>query len=592
MRSSIYKNYEKTEEPSTKSKIRLITLKIVRNAINQIEALAKLNHHVSKANTNTGRSTHRLSTNRVSQEAVLDTLNSKIEKSAQDTHTGFKAALSAVSTETQIHHPKLANSANELILNFSKEWEESTVNPEEIRDKLTDMLRILDPESVTIPRVVSQRTFELRKSGNQPLAGFEDPAKGGNNALASINTNAGGSLGAAGSRFAGLSNPTQSTSAQSINRVNVTVAKEASEGISRGSQMKINPRVSMGGLGHPQPIQGHLHQQKHIRGVGAQFQPDALNAASQVAKFSPIKPTSIIRSPMKNGFVPKISKPKYYRIDENGNRIQIEGPPQPTRSISGTPTRVKSLRNDELMAISPTKTENSVIQSKNSPFAFRGHPGHFVSPNKSQQSRMTGSMHVSGVGVHPASGRVINSPHIHGTPTHSRPGRGVYNVAPLTPSRMISPNTPPPSYPKSANSPFRILPSGVMTPNRGLNQVSLNQFVAQSVRGGQNSVAGINFEHKGILGTQGSLESRTNAPGGGVNGVETLNVNLEQQFTSEAVKTMITDAKQDFSNPVVEYFDCDNCKSERIYFIFFIRFSPFLFNFLCFLLIFFNFFEF
>jgi len=59
---------------------------------------------------------------------------------------------------------------------LKNDWGKDSINPEVLRDNLTDLLRVVDPGSQAIPRVMTRKAFE----GQNNLSNHRNLVKNGN----------------------------------------------------------------------------------------------------------------------------------------------------------------------------------------------------------------------------------------------------------------------------------------------------------------------------------------------------------------------------------------------------------------------------
>lgn len=481
MKSTIYKEFEQSGDEMLKSKLRDLTFQTLKNTINSIEALAFLH---SLLNTEE----HREAKMRLSLEQNLITMrNSYLQKTAEN-HTGLLNALidirKKIAMDSNFH--TLGSEVDEFMKKVRHNWDSRTVDPEELRDNLTDILRIVDPDASSIPRVMSKQAYQARQNGN---LGHSHLGEVNKNYISVGNEN----FGTQNSNY----NPNMST--LQSNRVGQTPFNGS---LGESSMMRNENRLTTNfqGGSHIGPRISSTHI-NHTPGLGTTITTSVGNVITPLKSFSPKKE--------------HIGKPKYYRLDDNGNRIEIDGPLQ----TIGTPNRMAHSN------IRPSPLGNSSIPQIN------------IATNNSAFS------------THPYS----RSPRVSHSTVNMTPQRRPMGITPLTPSQMITPNTPPPGVRGAYNytSPLRIFPH---TP-RIHKQEGNNHFNPLEKR--------VTFQSP----NSGLRKVKVFSPGGriirieGDNGYELSTAHHEEtKPMSEEVKIMVADAKEDFSNPEVEIFDCDDCK--------------------------------
>jgi hypothetical protein len=456
MKTNIYSAYERSGNINIKTKLRELTFQILKNSISSIKALTTLHSKVADSGP-----LDQLSQTQLSEQ--LTHYRNSLASSNFETHKKILESLARIQTRVAAT-PNLISTAQELNSlgeSIRANWDSKGVNPEELRNSLTDVLRIVDPQASSIPRVMTQEAFELRKS------------------------------------------------------------------IVRGTPTRAvtTPKRSVPDLGLGAP---------------------GLRTSTLTAGFSPVSQkmplsqmpisTNIQNIPnkldlMNDGDLSKsrasVAKPKYYRIAEDGSRIEIDGPLLPSSNM-GTPNKPKIGHNVSIHSPSGLSGLTSFGQS-------------MIRPQAAHQPGFGGMTYRTPEGSqYPFKGPELSV----STPRVVTRGRGI-GAGGMTPSRLITPNTPPPHYPPT--SPMRIYPNSPLMTPRGLNSQSRlgeRRVVYTSPTTGQKKIRILGPNEEIGVGQFGGMTSRS-----GMTAVE-----------DEEIKTMIMDAKEDFSDPIEEIFDCDDCK--------------------------------
>lgn len=204
---------------------------------------------------------------------------------------------------------QLGSEVDGLMNKIRQNWDSRTVDPEEMRDNLTDILRIVDPDAAAIPRVMSKQTYDARKNNNHlHLSSIGDINK---NYISVGNEN----FGTGNSGY----NPNVST----INSHHAQTPFNGGLGMGESSIMHNETRMTarLPGPSHISPRISTTHV-SHSPGVGTTI---TTSVGNIVTPLSPSKGQPI-------------GKPRYYRLDENGNRVEIDGPLQ----TIGTPNRLNN----------------------------------------------------------------------------------------------------------------------------------------------------------------------------------------------------------------------------------------------------------
>lgn len=475
MKSTIYKTYDQSGDEMLKSKIRDLTFQTLKNTINSIQTLTFL-HNILNSEENRDLKM------RLSLEQNLINLRNNYLHKTTETHTNLLTSLIDVRKKLAMD-PDSGHIGSEIdgLMNMVRQnWDSRSVDPEQLRDNLTDILRIVDPDASAIPRVVSKQTYDARKKENLRRSSIGDQ-----NYISVGNEN----FGTIKSQY----NPNMSN----LHSTNHQTPFNGSIGLGESSIMNHEPRITAN-------LPGNLHVSPRISSTHINHNPGiGTTITTSVGNII----TPLPHSPAKQ----KIGKPRYFRLDDNGNRVEIDGPLQ----TIGTPNRINN--------------SGSII--RRSPLGTSSIPQVNIATNNSAFS----THHYS------------RSPRISHSGINMTPQRRPMGMSPLTPSRMITPNTPPPvihkAYPPS--SPLRIFPKTPrMTPGRVISQPSMERRVV--------------FHSP----TSGSNKVKVMSPGGRLIRIEGQNGfgGSEQKPMSEDIKIMVTDAKEDFSNPEIETFDCDDCK--------------------------------
>lgn len=469
--NSIHKPYKEIQDETLKSKLRDLTFQTLKNTINSIDTLVFLHKLLNSPENSDAKMRLGL------EENLINLRNRTLQKTSENQsdllghlmslrkRLGMDASSYQLGLEVDEHMAKMRRS-----------WDARVVNPEEMRDNLTDILRIVDPDAAPVPRVVSKNSF------------------GGMNGGDVVNKN----YISVGNENFGTQNSAFNANVSTIQ--SSRIGQTPFNGSLRGSNMIPSDVRRAEGMGNFSPRASTTrvtHVSPSIRTtvthtIGNIVQPGKPLAQNQIGE------TARNLTPSRK----QIGKPRYYRLDDNGNRVEIDGPPQPM----GTPSRVRS----SMIGTSPIRNAKPPlvnISTHNSAFNTQNLNR---SPNRLRHSNI-----------------------------NMTPQRRPMGMAPLTPSRMITPNTPPPALATRAyptTSPLRIFPQtpNRMTPSR-VSQIGISNT---------------------IIGNPHSQKPYTQ-----VGGVRASAIRPEQtKGISQDARIMLADAKEDFSNPEIELFDCHDCK--------------------------------
>lgn len=142
MQSDIYQHYEASGEEGTKMKLKDLTYQVLKNAVSMVE-VAMGAHQILNSQENVEFKQR----NAIEQHLIglrNDFLTHTISSNTviMNSINNFRNVV--VANEDSSH---IGRQLNNITNNIQNEWNKNSVNPTKLRDKLTDLLRIVDPES-------------------------------------------------------------------------------------------------------------------------------------------------------------------------------------------------------------------------------------------------------------------------------------------------------------------------------------------------------------------------------------------------------------------------------------------------------------